>query len=910
MVAARRDRLAYHPDAVDSPSTLSRFFAERSDEGTDVVDDHLEAGVLASLFGKTSPAKFDRFVLLEPIGRGAMGTVFAAYDPKLDRRIALKVMRDDDEKARRRHLAEARALAQVNHPNVVAVHDAGEHEDSLYVAMELVDGATLAEHLSSKSPAPKEIVRLFIEAGQGLVAAHAAGVVHRDFKPANVMVGDDRRVRVADFGLALSSTESQAHSQTSGEEGDETSRRRGAGTPMYMAPEQARGEDADARSDQFAFCVALVEALTGEVPFRSRSAVERLEKIEAGLGATERPLPLGVRRIVRRGLASRPSERFADMQTLVSALIADQKRPRRWAQLGVSAALVGVAVFGATTGSGTAPCSERPLDDEWATKRGELREAFLGADVEFAGQLWKTTESALDGYVAEWTESATTACRATRVTGEHSEQLLDLRMACLERRRSELHATWELLAEPNAATLENTPRLVAALPDLQWCQGTQALLEAAPLPTDAELRETVSEIREELARIRPLRFVRPDEAKLAIEALVERADSLEYAPVEAELALVLARQQRDAGGLEEAAATFKRALWLAEGVRLDEVAAAAAEGLIMVEGIQGGQHERGKEWAELARAIHRRQGRPEGLTSELARKLGVLAMENGDPERGLRWAERSLELADTPFLELKARLRIADATSDLGDRTAAVPRLEETLALAREMLGERHPDVATVLNSYGNALSLVDRAEDAIAALTEAAEIEESLRGAGHPRLAKLQSNLADVLLQQGRMDEAAKMFEAVNRSMEAAFGPQHPNVAMGYVNLASVLLMTQRAEEALPLCESAKKALGDVDSPRFTPYVAMCFGTVLVELDRAAEAAQAVKPFVEGEVELPDVLRAEIQSVYGRALYVGGRQEEGVRWVRAAAVEERKTQGLAEGQLSRSEQWLRAQGL
>ena len=298
---------------MDSPSTLSRIFAEQSDEGTDLVDDHLQAGVLASLFGGASPAKFDRFVLLEPIGRGAMGTVFAAYDPKLDRKIALKVMRDDDEKARRRHLREARALARVAHPNVVAVHDAGEHEASLFVAMELVEGTTLAEHLESQPRSSREIVELFIEAGHGLAAAHAADVVHRDFKPANVMVGDDGRVRVADFGLALSSSESDAHSQASGGGSGETSHQRGAGTPMYMAPEQARGEEADARSDQFAFCVALVEALTGEVPFRSRTAAERLDKIEAGLESTKRPIPLGLRRIVRRGLAFRPAERFPDL---------------------------------------------------------------------------------------------------------------------------------------------------------------------------------------------------------------------------------------------------------------------------------------------------------------------------------------------------------------------------------------------------------------------------------------------------------------------------------------------------------------------------------------------------------------------------------------------------------------------
>lgn len=350
-----------------------------------------------------------------------------------------------------------------------------------------------------------------------------------------------------------------------------------------------------------------MEALTGEVPFRGRTATERLEKIEAGLGPT--PIPLGLRRIVRRGLAFRPAERFADMRSLVTALVGAQKRPRRLVQLGLSATLVGVAVFGATVGD-DARCTDRPLDAEWEARRGPLREAFVGAE---ATKLWSTTESSLDAYVTAWSDSAADACRATRVTGEHSEQVLDLRMACLDPRRAELRATWELLAQPDAKTLENTPKLLAALPDVDWCRRTGALLEATPLPTDADHREAVTQARDELARARPLRFIHPEKAAAVLDELDANMESLDYPPLEAEVALARARLQQDEGARDDASASYKRALWLAEGIRLDEVSAAAAEGLSKTEGTVGGEDERGREWAELARAIHRRHGRPDGL---------------------------------------------------------------------------------------------------------------------------------------------------------------------------------------------------------------------------------------------------------------------------------------------------------
>ncbi|HET6583005.1 MAG TPA: serine/threonine-protein kinase, partial [Nannocystaceae bacterium] len=220
-----------------------------------------------------------RYVVLERIGSGGMGVVYAAYDPQLDRKVALKLLhareeRDGDSGGRARVLREAQAMARLSHPNVVAVHDVGVVDDTLFVAMEFVEGVTLGHFIAAGSRRWNEVLDVFEPAGRGLAAAHAAGLVHRDFKPDNVMIGNDGRVRVMDFGLARAAAEiTTESSEGSGGSivelsGVDRLTRTGAlvGTPAYMAPELLAGGNADARSDQFAFCVALHRALYGTAP--------------------------------------------------------------------------------------------------------------------------------------------------------------------------------------------------------------------------------------------------------------------------------------------------------------------------------------------------------------------------------------------------------------------------------------------------------------------------------------------------------------------------------------------------------------------------------------------------------------------------------------------------------------------
>ncbi|HVV84724.1 MAG TPA: serine/threonine-protein kinase, partial [Kofleriaceae bacterium] len=244
------------------------------------------------------PARLGRFEVLGRLGQGGMGQVLRARDPQLGREVALKLLHADldaaqaphhAEVARRRLLREAQAMARLDHPNVIGVHEVGEDGGRVFLVMERVSGTTLGGWLAAAPRGWREVLAVFAQVGAGLAAAHAAGLVHRDVKPDNILVGDDGRVRVTDFGLVgVDGVSGPPARPGERDEVDPTGATReslpppltheGAlvGTPGYMAPEQVRGRAADARSDQFGLCVTLYEALFGRAPFAGGSYRERM----------------------------------------------------------------------------------------------------------------------------------------------------------------------------------------------------------------------------------------------------------------------------------------------------------------------------------------------------------------------------------------------------------------------------------------------------------------------------------------------------------------------------------------------------------------------------------------------------------------------------------------------------------
>ena len=299
------------------------------------------------------PGRIGRYVVVSRLGEGGMGVVYAGYDPQLDRRVAVKLVRpvygdaSSGGDAQARLLREAQALARLRHPNVVQVYEAGAHGDQVFVAMEFVDGVTLRKWQFEHAGSWREVLRVYTAAGQGLAAAHRAGIIHRDFKPDNVLVTPAGEPRVLDFGLAF-----RQEQPTPRREGDSASAldtqvtMTGAlvGTPAYMSPEQHRGESADARSDVFAFCVSLYEALYGVRPFGGQSLVEICANVFT-CTITEPSafvkVPKWLRRAVVRGLQVDPEARYRSMGELLDALGRDPARLVGW---GVAAATVVVVV--------------------------------------------------------------------------------------------------------------------------------------------------------------------------------------------------------------------------------------------------------------------------------------------------------------------------------------------------------------------------------------------------------------------------------------------------------------------------------------------------------------------------------------------------------------------------------------
>lgn len=357
-----------------------------------------------------------------------MGAVYAAFDPRLDRRVALKVLHDElatrDQATVARLLREARAMAKLTHPNIVTVHDAGIEDGRPFVAMELVSGSTLGAWREAASRSQRELLDACVAAGHGLAAAHAEGLVHRDFKPDNVMIGDDGRVLVTDFGLArapgvVDSSEASASGRLPV---TDVLTRTGAvvGTPAYMSPEQFAGDPTDARSDQFSFCVTVWELLYGERPFAGKSLQELSAAVISGRRRpepTDTRVPPRIRRALDRGLSTLPDERYPAMDALLAELASpvDHGHRRGWF------ALAGLASLGIALGVARSRDACDVPSGVSATWNGEreasIREAFVATQLPYATTAWQAGQPKIDAFFEQWSESHRAICRATHEDG-------------------------------------------------------------------------------------------------------------------------------------------------------------------------------------------------------------------------------------------------------------------------------------------------------------------------------------------------------------------------------------------------------------------------------------------------------------------------------------------------------------
>ena len=744
----------------------------------------------------------DRYVVLHEVGAGAMGVVFAAWDNRLDRKVALKVLHAGTEADRQLRLErEARALARLSHPNVVTVYDVGRSSHGLFVVMEFVEGQTVRQWLTEPRAAAVTLA-IFAEAGRGLAAAHAAGLVHRDFKPDNVLLGHDGRARVSDFGLAqLSNATPPRLAVAALSIASLTRTGAQVGTPAYMAPEVFSGTTADARSDQFSFCTSLWEALGGARPFSGASSDELCERIaNRKFEATAVHLDARVERALRRGLSLAPGDRFASVEALLVELA---PRRSRWPWgVGLAASVALLAAAGVGWPRDECAGAAVQLAEVWSNPhRAALRSAF--SDPSAAPSL-QIVEAALDRWSERWTRAHIEACQATR-RREQSEGLLDKRMQCLDAQAKQTRALVALLGRADRLLVGRAVEAVGELPEVEGCSAAW-LEQRVPPPKD---RAVIAPLEEALAtagaQAQAGKFA---EAREATAALKKRAVALGYKPLEAAVGNLLGRMQERTQDFQGAEATLIEALTASQAGRDDEAAVVALAHLGRVTGVRRSRMEDGLRWVEIGRGALTRLGGSTRLEAQLEASEAAVLKEAGRLGDALSHQDRLVSLLEGS----PSQLALAEAWAMRGRLLTELARfaeargaLSKALALQESLLGPDHPDVAVTLNSLGMACRRTGDFDASVKYLERALAISEGAMGRDSLEAAYTLNHLGNVYAVRGDWKKALETFRKVLAIGEKALGAEHHEVGMAHSNLGWTLRWLRRLDEAKAECERAR---------------------------------------------------------------------------------------------------------
>jgi eukaryotic-like serine/threonine-protein kinase len=747
----------------------------------------------------SSGGRIGRYRLERVLGRGGMGVVHAAHDPELGRAVALKVMRVEQvgsspvAEAQARMIREAQALAGLAHPNVVTVYDVGRMDDRVYIAMELVEGRTLRRWIAAGPHPWVRVAEVMLEAGRGLVAAHAQGIVHRDFKPANVLIGTDGRVRVADFGLARSgpALESSHEGRSVGLEPDSaesfssrlpvlTEAGMVMGTPGYMAPEQTAGESLDARSDQFSYCVTFYEALYGQRPHEGKNRRELLRN--ARLGRIRRskrgPVPTALRRAILRGLAPDPDARWRTLEDLLAKVerIVERRRGARWWWMagGVTLALATGAIVASE--AATDPCAAiaEEIHVVWnAEHRARIAFVVAEREGEDAAQTWERIADRLDVHVDEWVEAREDACRNREADGT----IRDAMVACLARRRAELEALVEVLGAADRETLRGAVMAVTKLSPSVECSSERDPAAGLP-PPPARIAGEVQALHEQLASLSVYRDTRRFERALEVgRAVLDAAGALGHAPLHAEALFRHGRTLAEHAEYETAAQHMQEGFYLAVECGHDEIAAEAASSLYFLHAYRRGDPETGSRWLGQAEAITDRMGTAGSHARwRLAQDRGAVAIRDGEYELASELLTEALELARAHYgadnLQTAGVLgNLGVAQLNRGDLDAARRSFESAIEISERLVGPDHPRRASWLNNLGVIEQNQGRHEMSLEYFVQAYDLEAEVLGDAHPSIGMSLNNIGGALAYLGRNVEAKAYFERSIAVYDAASG-------------------------------------------------------------------------------------------------------------------------------------------
>jgi eukaryotic-like serine/threonine-protein kinase len=846
-----------------------------------------------------------RYVVVDKVGSGSMGVVYRAFDPDLGRGLALKLVEVRSSRKRRpeeiraRLLREAQAIARVSHPNVVQVYDVGVTELGVYVAMEFVEGLTLKQWIREGTRPWREVVDVFVQAGRGLAAAHAAEIIHRDFKPDNVMIGRDGRIRVLDFGLARADVGSMSGPRSI-DEGDideilaqrsysldQSLTARGAivGTPAYMSPEQHLGGVAGSASDQFSYCVALWEALHGERPFPGETHAAIAFNMVHGkirVPPSERSVPRWLQTIVRRGLSVQPEERFGSMPALLEALERDPSRKWRWVGAGaavLATAATAVALTRAATDLETSVCggTQEQLATVWSSQRRErIESAFSATELSFARATWEAIDARLAEYADAWGQARTHTCRATRVHREQSERVMDLKIACLDRRLADFDALLRVLETAQRDVVISAIEAARELESVESCarmdvedarQGPSGAVARGDV--DAGLRNRVTELK---ARVRVGVF---GDALADVQTIAEQIDDIDDLEFVIDVLALRGRIELATGHTREARETWEEAFRRAIAAERHADAAHAATKLAFIVGHRLTLTRDGGFWARTAdMLLHEVDDHDGRRRASLWSAEAAMALAAGEYDEAIALGDQLRRFwtgRDDP-VELSTVLgNLATALRQKGEYDRAVELHQQALELIEAHYGVDHPETAFALRRHGLSLSHAKQHEAALEQLERSLALHRRAQGGEHMDVAGTLDGIGRVLRAVGRLDEALARHEEALVIWRNELGPEHIDVAISLMNVGYTLLAAQRNTEALARFEEANAIMANTVGPGHPNviYAGNALAGVLLALGRVDDAREHVERVLGSRAiaEVDPTLVAESRFLLAKAL-------------------------------------------
>ena len=763
--------------------------------------------------------KIGRFVVLEKLGQGGMGIVLKAYDPRLERDVALKCVRPGSMSTdtRGRMIREARAMAKLNHPNVVSVYDVELNEEDVVIAMEFVEGSTLRQWLASETRSWRSIVQMFIGAGRGLQAAHKSSLLHRDFKPDNVLVSTASQPKVTDFGLvqndasqsSLAGADSvsgpmdpsnPAHLDTLKTDADMI-----VGTPVYMAPEQYDGGEMTRAVDQYAFCIALWQALTGRLPFGGDMRSMALEKRKGPppwpLAETQVPRRLAA--AISRGLSPEPSERWPSMESLLFELGFDPRRARRRRLAAVGA----VGAVGLTWGGfelaelrvgQVCEAEGNAVHAQWTEARtARIAAAFDSSEVDFASDTWDRAERRITDYLADWSSARTQACLRGERDNSWDQETLARSRTCFDTAATHLDALGELWLEPDMGIVSSVASVVWGLPEPQSCLDEGRLLQS-PLPAGEEEVALDRQARVLLAQSRAHAAVHSNDR--ALELLDEAEQVLEgQAMAELSVAAKVHRGRVLAGmnDTEAAIAALKDGYAAAELAELDSHALEAAT-ILVITLAHSGRGEEGLEWAWLAdKKIDRLRLPPDGgarvaLENHLATAYAIL----GRVDEALEVFQRVAEQEKHPVWRVMTLENLAITHLQRGNTEEALGLAQETLSGYVTIYGSRHPVVARQLGLLASIHFQRGEVTKAVAMLEQSQSRTAAIFGPEDPKNLDYHEMLGKANLELRDLSAAQLHFDTALTISDKTQGPLSPYRGAVLVGLGEVARIQGRYDE------------------------------------------------------------------------------------------------------------------